>query len=209
MPTRFLILLYISYTIFIDIWSSRKIAKFQSNNRICMKNVSSNYLLSTINSKSHIVEDIEDRMIWNDLFTTHTYTPISLGSYKYLHRNYANFEEKFAICKRFYTLHSLLMYIPLPGRLVICNDNVILSDKFVFFGILPITIQWIGSANNDFIVWNNAIVKYPFGITRQLLSISEQIKKAPWRCINKFDDIYVFETGKQRRISYARIKKMT
>lgn len=182
--------LYFIYSGIIDIWISNKIEEYKKINNICIKNnVSSDKLLSTINKKSHIVENINDRKLWNSIFNKKSTVKMIPGTYQYLHRNYPNFEEKYAICRRYYTLHSFFLYIKAPGLLKIYDDGfTILIDRFCFFSLIHIIIQWFGDLENDKIIWKQTKIIFPWGIKKFNLN-----KMKEWNFIYQIDNITVFK----------------
>ncbi len=192
--------LYILYSGFIDLWAYYKIKSYKLSKDITCHNViSSKYLLSTINNVSGIVENIQDRHKWNTIFyRSKIDIYLSPGIYTYLHRNYVNLEEKLSLCKKFYTLHSWFIQFKSGTKLKIYTDNyVIMSCNIYLFSILSIYIQWCGYYNNDKIVWLKSKVIYPWGTI-----IQKNYTKIPWKIINKYDNIYIFNIDDEKYLAF-------
>ena len=107
---------YLLYSGVIDIIISNKIRIMRQNEiPLPIDNimVDYNYLLKSINNSSKIVENIKDRKIWNYLINLTSQPKLLNGKYEFVYRNYLNFEEKYAICKRLKTIHYLIFQLPM------------------------------------------------------------------------------------------------
>lgn len=201
--------IYFIYSGLIDLWISNKIKEYKKINNICIKNnIKSDKLLSTIDKKSNIVEDINDRKLWNSIFNKKSFVKLIPGTYQYLHRNYPNFEEKYAICRKYYTLHSFFLYIKTPGLLKIYDDGfTILIDRFCFLSSIPIIIQWFGDLENDIIIWKQIKIILPYGLWNIKKINFKKTKK--WNSIYQLDNITVFKIqdneNDNKFIAYSRI----
>ena len=190
---------YISYSTIIDIWADKKIKRMQLYENelpFTCKNLTSYYYLSTINNRSHLVEDIHDRVNWNQLFQNRSDHKLKDGIYHYLHRSYATFEEKYILCSKYWSLHTFIFRIASVSTINIKENKVIISDKFIFFGVYPVTIQWGGQlvSNKQIIKWSQSRIQHYLGKT------TKHFKKI-WVLRHKLDNIYIFETEPDKYIA--------
>lgn len=200
---------YLLYSGVIDIIVSNKLRIMKQNEiniHIDKIIVDYNYLLKSINNSSKIVENIKDRKIWNYLINLKSQPKLLDGKYEFLYRNYINFEEKYAICKRLKTIHYLMFHMEEIGIIEINNNNVVMTDKFVIFGFIKITIKWFGELNynKNVIEWKKTILFHKFGM-KENPKISEKLRQTPWKITHKLNDIFVFNIQPQKYISYKKI----
>ena len=194
---------YLLYSACIDLWQAHKVESFQNiSNSLCYSSVTSDDLLSTIHESSKIVEDVDDRRKWNSVFEERSDVYLTSGKYSFLHRSYADFEEKYAMCRRYYSLHSFLVYITKPSQLKVYEDrHVTLTDTFCFCSMIPVSIQCTGLIHNQFIIWKDAKIYFPWS-TRKSEHLSKTIQQIPWQITHQIDDIYMFKTGYNKYIAY-------
>lgn len=200
---------YLLYSGIVDIIISKRLLIMKQNELpLPGDNVIIDYncLLKSINNNSKIVENIKDRKIWNYLVKLTSQPKLLDGKYEFLYRNYVNFEEKYAICKRLKTIHFLIFHMDEIGKIEINNNNVIMTDNFIMFGCIKITIKWFGELNHNKneIKWNKTVLIHQFGM-KENPKISEQLRQVPWRITHKLNNIFVFNTNPQKYISYKKI----
>jgi len=200
---------WLMYSATIDVWSSYKMHIIKKEQPFCVqyenKTLDTHELLHTINLRSGIVEDTHARNKWRTFFLDGSDIDKPLdGNYVYLHRNYVTFEEKFALCKGLYSIHSFLFRIKENGKINIEKDGtVLLKETFLFFGIVPIIIEWYGILNQYKIDWYNTKMMYPFGIIDKP-SMSEKLRRNPWIILKKQNNIIVFSSGINKYIAYKK-----
>jgi len=108
---KIILILYFLYNFVINIYITSKIKLYNNQNNLnkSINNLTSAYLLSTINSKTKIVENINNRILWTSIIQKNNLNLNLPGLYKYVHRNYGNHEEFFLLSKKYYLLHNLLI----------------------------------------------------------------------------------------------------
>jgi hypothetical protein len=201
--------MYVLYSGFIDILVSNRIKDMQLNSNTQSSNdlnIRNFDFISTINPYSKIVEKINDRKIWNSLFSKQTFPELLSGKYKFLYRNTANFEEKLAICKRAKTIHSILFKMKDVGHIEVNKDKVIMTEEFICIGFLNFAIKWYGNLNYNkkIINWKRSTLFHPFG-KKENPEFCEKLRKVPWKITHNLNNIYIFESCNYKRFAYQKI----
>lgn len=202
------------YNVFVDVQASYKVKLMNliDNNGTSNSNdecLNSKYLIGSIDKYSGIVEKSDDRMLWNNLFNMSNDKNLILdnGIYQFAHRNYANYEEKYALCKKSYSIHKFLFRLDGFSKIRIYeNDIVSITDNFVLFSIFPIRIQWFGVLNSEKnkITWKQTKISHRFGTIINSKNLRSVINSS-WTVANIFDNIVIFRLYGNKKIAFYKI----
>ena len=174
----------VAYTIGVDYYSQKKLNKMKKIevNDNYIKNINYADYIKKI-PKSKVVENIDHRIIWNNLCNKNNFKNIKSGNYSFVYRNYVNFEEKWAIASRRSFLHYFLFHIKKPTSLMLYeNNSAILQDIFYIFN-MKFTVNWNGYYNNNTIFWKNSVINSKY-INVIKPKIVEQQRNDVWNITN-------------------------
>ena len=114
--------------------------------------------------------------------------------YKYVYRNYVDFEEKWLMVSKISPLHNICLYRPYPTNMTVMKNNqIIMSDLFYLFGI-KLLIKWYGNYNKSesTIDWtSSSIILGLNNFTNP--TISQNKLNQSWK-LNFNNTFYIFES---------------
>ena len=187
---------YSGYSLLVDLWASKQVEKMKKNE--CYDCLPENFNLIEnkymISNTSNIIEDIEYRKTWNTFMNLqkNNKKPVP-GTYNFLHRNYANNEEKNIMCIARNTIHKLFIRLLKTGSIQIFSNNTIhLNENIILFSFLRINIKWYGHISNNQVNWNFTELICPKKSIKNPKSTKEYSKYA-WN-ITASDDNYILFT---------------
>lgn len=191
------ILTYSGYSLLIDLWASthvnnmktKKITRIDTSFDL----IENKYMISNL---SNIIENLDYRYQW-DLFmkTYKNNNSVYSGTYKFLHRNYVNNEEKLAICNGRNTIHKLFVKLPENGVIIIHNNTIELNELFIFFSFYPVKIKWLGNIINNEVFWNYTEFSTPNNIVKNPEK-AQELSKYSWNITASTSDYIIFTKNK-------------
>ena len=200
--------LYLIYSLIIDSRVNNLIQKFNySLTTETLENFDLNDNLYMIDSNSKIIENIEDRKIWNKFLNTeNNIEELNPGNYYFLHRNYYNYEEKFAICAKYFSIHKYLVNQLGVGKINILSnkEEIILVEHFILFNSISLDIKWKGIIKNNQIVWKSTMLQI---LNKTFINpqITQDISKYNWNITNINKNYLIFKRdieGDNKRLIY-------
>jgi len=140
---------------------SGKTALFGKNPK---RNLSLGQLVSTKTKQIENVEDIYERVNWNDRINECKFLGAKVnnvlkdGKYIYCYRDYVNFEELLGMVSKRFGVERFLYHGTQAGILNIHKETsyCTFTERPKLFTFIPLKIQWQGNVIGDKIVWNSS-----------------------------------------------------
>ena len=141
---------------------------------------------STVKRRGGITDDPHARLAWSStLASRSTWKSAPTRDYKFVFRDYVNYEEGRAMSASRGGLQWLILRMPSPTRLEIRADGtVIMRDTLVGLGV-PLSCDWVGKldATASRVDWELTTARIGwrrFGLLKERPPNAEAIRKAPW-----------------------------
>ena len=205
------ILGYGGYSLLIDLWCSSQIKQMQKNE--CYNKLPDNFVLKEnkfmISNVSNVIENIEYRKSWNTFMNLYKNNNIPQpGIYNFIHRNYANNEEKIVMCNGRNTLHKFFIKLKQTGNVeIFSNNSIYLNENIILFSFYPIQIKWHGIIINNQVKWIDTFFLSPNNIINNPKT-AEELSKYNWNITACDNDYILFRKDRHdtnEQIIYANL----